>query len=204
MVPVGCPVAVASLPGAAGRAAGRPPARPNPGKNSGPTALRGRPLAGPGVVRSTPAWSPGPIGAPPGRAFTPGSRARTPVGVGLPGTRPKGRASCRPTKVDPGVKGCGPSPSIGTTGVRGGHGFTPGGRRRRAEPPSKAPKSGARGAHVRRCGGARWRAREWQGAHRRAPPDPLGCPRAELLLPEVLRGVSYKRALLALYPGSRE
>lgn len=41
---------------------------------------------------------PGPMGAPPGRDFTPGSRARTPVGVGLPGTRQKAGGVCGPRK----------------------------------------------------------------------------------------------------------
>ena len=127
--------------------------------------------------------------------------ARAHAGGGRPPRHsPKGRRSLRPTKVDPGVKGGGPSPSIGTTGVLGGRGATPGGRRRRAEPPSRTPKSGGSPAHARGCGGARWRAREWQGARRRAPPDPLGCPRAELSLPGELRGVGRRRAFLALSP----
>lgn len=203
MVPVGCPVAVASLPGAAGRAPGRPPARPNPGENSGPTGVRGRPVAGPGVERSAPACPPWAHGRAPGPRFH--SRiARAHAGGGRPPRHsPKGRRSLRPTKVDPGVKGGGPSPSIGTTGVLGGRGATPGGRRRRAEPPSRTPKSGGSPAHARGCGGARWRAREWQGARRRAPPDPLGCPRAELSLPECAPGRQRRRGSPALSPLTR-
>ena len=127
--------------------------------------------------------------------------ARAHAGGGRPPRHsPKGRRSLRPTKVDPGVKGGGPSPSIGTTGVLGGRGATPGGRRRRAEPPSRTPKSGGSPAHARGCGGARWRAREWQGARRRAPPDPLGCPRAELSLPECAPGRQRRRGSPALSP----
>ena len=55
--------------------------------------------------------------------------------------RQKGRASVGRVVVDPGVKGCSPGPSNGTTEVPGGRSFTPGGRRRRSWPPSNTPKS---------------------------------------------------------------